>query len=192
VTPIALCGGAFAVAALRRWCATRSAAAAALAPLAILPFASTIWLLALPDEHLPPAQARAAAATATCLTPGALAPLASLPAGSIVAPLDVGAHILESTRSSVFAAPYHRNDDGNRFAFQVFLAPPEVARDLLAARHVAYVLTCPGMAETDRVIARAPQGLAARLAAGVVPGFLRPVPLVGTPFKVYAVAPDGT
>ena len=125
-----------------------------------------------------------------CLAPEALAPLATLAPGAAVAPIDTGSHILEGTHLSVFAAPYHRNDDGNRFAFEVFLAAPETARTLLAARGVTYVITCPGIVDLDRLAARAPGGLAARLEAGSVPNFLTPVPLAATPYRVYAVAPD--
>ena len=185
-TPLGLAGAVYLVVRLRAWLAARDMAlAATVAPAAILAFTSTAWALALPEDPPRPA----AAATAACLAPEALAPLTALAPGSVVAPIESGSYLLAATRLDVFAAPYHRNDDGNRFAFDVFLAAPDAARALLARRHVAYVLTCPGSSDEVRLSAYAPEGLAAALAAGRVPAFLQPLAIAGTPYRAYAVRP---
>lgn len=188
VTPIALCGGIYVVTWLRGLGGFHpSPRAQVFAQAAILPFCSTMWLLALPADARTPAQNAAGEAKAACLSPEGLAPLAALPPGTAVAPIDTGSHLLGATSLAVFAAPYHRNDDGNRFAFEVFLAAPDAARALLAARHVTYVITCPGVTDVQRLVARAPDGLASQLAAGKTPSFLVPQDLAATPYQVYRV-----
>ena len=180
VAPLALCCGLFLVAAARERVSAR------LAPLAaalILPFTATAWALLLPADAAP------ASAGADCLAPSAFAPLRGLAPASAVAPLLAGSHLLEATSLDVFAAPYHRNNDGNRFAYEVFLAPPDRARALLASRHVGYIITCAASGETTRLAAVAPDGLAAQLAGDRTPPFLTRLPLAGTPYRVYAVRP---
>ncbi len=184
VVPLALCGGVFAADALRVRLAGRVklAGLAGIAPALILPFTSTAWALVLPAD----APARGASEE-TCFTPAALAPLAALPPGRAVVPIDTGPFLLTGTALDVFDAPYHRNNDGNRYAYDVMSAAPDAARALLAARHTTYVVTCTGFNDTPRLAIRAPEGLAARILAGQVPVWLRPVPLAGTPYHVFAV-----
>lgn len=185
VVPLALCGGVFAIDALRARLAGaggRLAGLAGFATVLILPFTAMVWALVLPIAASP---SRAEA----CHAPGAVAPLAALPPGRAVVPIDAGSALLAGTALDVFDAPYHRDNDGNRYAFDVMSAAPDAARALLAARGTAYVVTCPGMGDTTRLAARAPDGLAARILAGGVPDWLRPVPLAGTPYRVFAVRP---
>ena len=184
VLPLVLCGGLYAVAVLReRLNAMEVRSASALAVAAILPFTATGWAIALPVAD------GESTGAVSCLTAAAVAPLDRLPPGRVVAPIDAGSHLLEATRNTVFAAPYHRDNDGNRFALDVFLAPLDKAQALLAGRDVLYVMTCQGLGETARLAARAPNSLAAQLQAGAIPAFLHPVPLAGTPYRVFAVAP---
>jgi hypothetical protein len=88
----------------------------------------------------------------------------------------------------VLAAPYHRNNHGNRAALDAFLSEPQAARQILRANRVTYVITCPGLNETRALAARAPQGLAAALDAGVVPDWLEPLPHKG-PYHVFVMKP---
>lgn len=181
VTPLALCGSVHLVLVWRDRLAARGLALiAAFAPLLILPFTSTGLAIALPDDAYDATGPKGA-----CLAPESLAPLAALGPGRAVAPIDLGSHLLVATPLDVFAAPYHRNNDGNRFMIDVFLATPDKARTMLAARGATYVLTCGH--ETASLAARAPDGLAAQLAAGSIPGFLRRVPVAASPYDVFAV-----
>ena len=182
VTPLALCGAVHIVLVWRDRLAARGLArVAAFAPLFILPFTSTGLAIALPDDAHAGNTSKAA-----CLAPEALTPLAALGPGRVVAPINLGSHLLVATSLDVFAAPYHRNNDGNRFMIDVFLATPDKARTLLAARGATHVLTCGD--ETANLAARAPDGLAGRLAAGSVPAFLRRITIPGSPYDVFAVA----
>ena len=188
VAPLALYGGVSAVGALRRLLAGRTrgiAGLAALAPALILPFTSTGWGLALPDDT----PQGSGLSEDACLAPTAFAPLATLPAGRAIVPIDAGSFLLVATALDVFDAPYHRNNDGNRYAYDVMSAPPDTARALLATRHADYVMTCAGISDTKRLALRAPHGLAAAILSGQVPAWLERLPLAGTPYQVYRVKP---
>ena len=111
-----------------------------------------------------------------CLATANYAPLAQLPAGLVAADLDFGPFLLALTPHSILAAPYHRLSTGIIEAHEVFVSPPQVARDLLEREHVTYVVTCGP---------RPPSGLAGEalraslwghLQAGDVPSWLERLP----------------
>ncbi len=116
-------------------------------------------------------------ATASCRSFSSLAPLARLPSGRVMASIDLGPGILAATRDAVFAAPYHRNNDGNRAMLNVMMADPAAARQMLSDRKVDYVVICAGSLEQADFVRLAPEGLAARLGRGETPDFLQPVSL---------------
>jgi hypothetical protein len=116
-------------------------------------------------------------ALSSCRAMSTVAPLAELARGRVMAPIDLGPAILAATDHSVFAAPYHRNSDGNLAMLQVMLAAPQAARKILADRQVDYVVICAGSLEQADFVRMAPDGLAARLGRGEVPEFLEPIEL---------------
>ena len=122
-----------------------------------------------------------------CLEAGAFASLAALPPARIVAPVDMGAHILAFTPHLVFAAPYHRDNRGNRLAVDAFLAEPAAAERLLRAAGAELLLWCGGGETGNALAERAPQGLAAALARGESFPFLEKIPLERSPFHVFAL-----
>lgn len=95
---------------------------------------------ALPD----PARTRAGSAppVASCTTPEALAAIAALPPGKIMAPLDPGPYILAASAHRIIAAPYHRNNAGNRASYDFFLGSPPAAQAVARRWHADYVLLC--------------------------------------------------
>ena len=105
-----------------------------------------------------------------------VASLARLPKGRVMAPIDLGPAILVETTHDVFAAPYHRNNDGNTAMLRLMLAPLPTAQQILSDRRVDYVITC-GAAADPNFIKLAPGGLAARLGRGETPDFLEPLDL---------------
>lgn len=115
----------------------------------------------------------------TCRTVSALAPLSSLPPGRIIAPIDLGPGILAATEHAVFAAPFHRNNDGNLAMIRAMMAAPDEARRILKERGADYVVLCRGSLELLELTEMAPDGLAARLGRGEAPHFLQPVALNG-------------
>jgi hypothetical protein len=128
------------------------------------------------DGILKPQRTIAARDTvSSCLTVSSVAPLAALAPGRVMAPIDLGPAILAATGHSVFAAPYHRNNDGNLAMLHLMLATPALAKQILADRRVDYVVLCRGNMEHVELGNLAPDGLAARLDHGQTPDFLQPL-----------------
>lgn len=126
----------------------------------------------------------------TCRAMSALEPLSTIPRGRVMAPIDLGPGILAVTEHSVFAAPYHRNNDGNLAMIGTMMAAPDAAHRLLKDRQADYVVLCRGSLELLELTDMAPDGLAARLGRGEVPDFLQPVPLEpGGNLAVWRVLP---
>ncbi|MCC3245825.1 hypothetical protein LG047_10870 [Methylocystis sp. WRRC1] len=186
VTPLAMAPLAAAiVAAANRLSADVSPSLRAALIASVTAFVSPIGLaLALPSPEDPDAGAER-----TCLAPDVLAPLAELPASRVVASFDLGAHILAHTPHSVFAAPYHRDNHGNRIAADAFLAPPDKAETLLRAADAQLVVWCPRAKAPSALATAAPDGLAAMLARGEAPAWLEPVKLGHTSLLVFALRP---
>ncbi|MFV0280934.1 MAG: hypothetical protein ACK5JM_09280 [Rhodoblastus sp.] len=182
IAPMASIGAASAVLALLQRLAPASALRPALAGLMCLPFAPMAYAIALPGDK--PAEA---ARTAACLRPSAVVPLDRLPAGLVLAPIDAGAHILVFTHHSVIAAPYHRNNAGNRLSIDVFMAEPAAAAKIARASGADYLLACPAMARMQIMAERAPQGLAAALMAGRIPDWLEPLAIKAGPNTIYRI-----
>jgi len=111
-----------------------------------------------------------------CETVSDIASMARLPKGRVMAPIDLGPAILVDTDHAVFAAPYHRNNDGIVAMLKLMLAPVPTARQMLSDRRVDYVVICSAAPEQD-FVKLAPDGLAARLGRGETPDFLEPLDL---------------
>ncbi len=199
--PLMALGSLGLVAPLREALSRRNAAfAGPLALIVLLLACSRLgFAAALSFWPLAPAAAPAAAAavsdrpaaTGDCMTPVSFAPLAALPPGLVIAPIDVGPDLLAHTPHSIVAAPYHRNNVGNLLALNVFTAAPDKAEALARAAHARWLFVClAGDGSFDAFIRRAPGGLAARLAAKEAPSWLKPVPLSGTPYLAFEVAPQ--
>jgi len=106
-----------------------------------------------------------------CRSVSDVASMTQLPKGRVMAPIDFGPLILVDTDHAVFAAPYHRNNDGNVAMLKLMLAPVSTARQILSDRRVDYVVICSTAPEQD-LVEFAPDGLAARLGRGETPDFL--------------------
>jgi hypothetical protein len=108
---------------------------------------------------------------APCRSLSDVASLKRLPKGRVMAPVDLGPAILAETADDVFAAPYHRNNDGNAALIKLMLAPLLTAQQILSDRRVDYVITCSTAPDLN-IIKLAPEGLEARLGRGETPDFL--------------------
>jgi hypothetical protein len=106
-----------------------------------------------------------------CRSLSDVASLTRLPKGRVMASVDLGPAILAETTHDVFAAPYHRNNDGNTAMLKLMLAPLPTAQQILSDRRVDYVITCSAAPDAN-IIKLAPEGLEARLGRGETPDFL--------------------
>lgn len=136
-----------------------------------------------------PAQTDAEGAERGCLAPAALAPLADYPASRVVSSFDLGAHILVHTPHSVFAAPYHRDNHGNRIAADAFLATPDKAEALLRQAGAEIVVWCLPTKPLPSLATASPNGLAALLAKGAAPDWLIRKSPAGAPLQIFALRP---
>ena len=127
----------------------------------------------------PPAPESEAAEPKPCPRIADAAPLAGLPQGRVMAFIDLGPAILATSSHSVYAAPFHRNNDGNSAMFRIMMGSAEEARSLLQAKGADYLAICPGSPEQANITKFAPDGLAARLARGESLEFLQPISLPG-------------
>lgn len=128
---------------------------------------------ALPTTSHAPADA--APPALSCTTPEALAAIAALPPGTIMAPLDPGPYILAASRHRIIAAPYHRNNAGNRASYDFFLGSPAAAHSIARRWHADYVLLC-GDSFTELAPNEQPaDAMLARLRDGRTPAWLAPV-----------------
>lgn len=160
----------------------RAAWRGALAMLMVLPFTWSIAGLLIGGEGAP-------MPTNTCLAPDAYQTLAGLPAGRVMAPVDLGSHVLAHTPHSVFGAPYHRNQAGIIAALGSLSSPVAEARVVIRKHRSTYVALCTQGADISGLVAHAPGGLAAQLLAGKAFDWLDPVAGTG-PIKVWRVKPD--
>jgi hypothetical protein len=128
------------------------------------------------DQVFKPPMTIAERDASTCQTVSDVASMTQLPKGRVMAPIDLGPLILAETDHAVFAAPYHRNNDGIVAMLKLMLAPVPTARQILSDRRVDYVVTCAAAPEQD-LVELAPDGLAARLGRGETPDFLEPLDL---------------
>ena len=114
-----------------------------------------------------------------CLTRTQLQKLDALPPSNIAAPLDITPAILASTSHRALASGYHRNNDGIHDVILLFAGKPAASREIMARRHVDYVVFCPNAPEAIRWANRGPGGLASMLNAGRAPEWLETVQIPG-------------
>ena len=175
--------------ALVRRMPVRAAAHAALG-LLLLPLTPAMAALSLlAPLHGPSAADRAIRQVGfDCIALDNVARLRSLPPGLFMTTLDSSEALIVTTPHRAIGAAYHRDvaamDDTIRF----FIGDDASAHAILTRHGANYVFICPGDGEAMKWAKAAPGGLAARLARGDAPGWLRPVAVPGLRFmRVYAV-----
>jgi hypothetical protein len=128
-----------------------------------------------------------AAARRACIMPAAFSELAAMPKTNVMAPVDLGSHLLAFTPHAVVAAPYHRAQRGVKAAFDFFNGPSDAAHAELKRRDVTLVVICPAMPEVRGQPDAAPDAFARTFAAGTVPAWLTEVSGPEAVLKVYRV-----
>ena len=127
----------------------------------------------------------------TCYQKDQLVELGTLPAGLVLAPVDLGSHLLVETPHSVLAAPYHRIGTAILQTHTILssrtVAEAEQAVRSLGARHI---VICPNLSRLVTPIADDPDTFYARLKRDEKLPFLERVPLSqASPFMVWRVTP---
>lgn len=134
-------------------------------------------------------EAGADSENATCSRDDSLARLNALPRSNILAPFDFGPRILLLTPHSVLATSHHRNDQAMADQIRIFTSSPDVARGLIEAHNIGYIIACDGEAELAIYAKRHPKGLWARLANGEQPDWLQSVHIRDNRLIVWRVMP---
>jgi hypothetical protein len=183
VGPIAPLGGIWAMMQLDKWLRRHNAQKPVLWTFVLLlPFASIPWALALGGE-----EKSSKPSSEECRASAAFAPFTALPPGLILAPINAGSHLLAFTSHSVLAAPYHRNNQGNRVVLDSFLAPLDQSRAIVMASGAKYVAICAGLGETSVAATSGAKDLGSALAEGQVPDWLVPVSAANTPYRIFTI-----
>lgn len=127
----------------------------------------------------------------SCVTRSELEKLDSLPPSNLAVPLDITPAILASTHHRAIASGYHRNDGGIHDVIVTFAGRLSQAREIMARRHIDYVVICPNAPEAIRWANVGPGGLAWMLDRNRAPEWLRPVSIAGLHgLKVWQVRKD--
>lgn len=154
----------------------------------ILPGALVANLLRLAPDADTAAKVVAEQNSAACDNSDSLRSLSSLPTGNIIAPFDLGPGILLTTEHNVLASSHHRNDKAMHDQIEIFRQPPAVARHLIVAHKIDYIVSCPDEAEMQTYAHRHPAGLWARLNTdGRKPDWLISVKLEDSPLRIWKV-----
>jgi hypothetical protein len=122
-----------------------------------------------------------------CLDVSDMKALSVLPRGNVLAPLDISPTVLLLTHHDAVASGYHRGATAMHDVIATFIGSEEQAHAVIIRRRVDYVAFCPGLPEVMIYEHEAPKGFLAQLDAGRTPAWLTPVPLRGSPAKVWRV-----
>jgi hypothetical protein len=123
-----------------------------------------------------------------CFDSSNYAVLERLPRGVVAADVDYGPFILALTPHAVVGAPYHRQATGILDSHKVFALAPALARAVIDARSVDYLVTCGDEPPSGLSAAERDSGLAGRLVAGDLPDWLEKMPSEpGQAFTVYRI-----
>jgi hypothetical protein len=98
-----------------------------------------------------------------CYLPASYQVLAALPQGRVLAPINMGGHIIAHTHHAALGGAYHRISKQNRAVLEMLLAPPSAAESLLREAGVRYVALCFDANTLATLVKHAPNGLAASL-----------------------------
>lgn len=129
------------------------------------------------DENAPP-----------CVDDRSVAALNRMPPMVVLAPLDIGPHILQRTHHAVVATGHHRNNDVMAATINAFIGPPAEAEELARANGAQLVIVCPAAQEFANFRDADGDGLADLIATGRTPGWMVPVAMPeGASLKVWRV-----
>ena len=103
-----------------------------------------------------------------------------------MAGLDASPGLLQFTHHKVVATGHHRNQLAMRDVIRGYTQSPEIMRQVLAARHVDYLVACKGSFELRIYAENAPDGFWAQLESGRQFPWLAKQPDIG-PYQIWRV-----
>lgn len=122
-----------------------------------------------------------------CYLPANYQKLAAMAPARIIAPIDLGAHILLFTDHAIVAAPYHRNGDGLHDAFDFFNKPQQQARQIAAKRGLTHLVTCEEYVQATLTDNPAPDSVGKMLSRDETPDWLRLISPPDEPIQIYQI-----
>jgi len=124
-----------------------------------------------------------------CMNPGNLAALDHLPQSLIFTPMGEAPALIVDSHHDTVGSGYHRNPQVMHDILATWLGDDANAHRTIVTHGATYLFFCPGDSEMRLTASRAPGGFAARLNAGTVPAWLRPVAVPGlSAGRLYAIA----
>jgi hypothetical protein len=156
------------------------------------PMSGYALALLLPNE----AAAEAAAGDAPpnseiCVSGPAVARLNAMAPTTILAPLDLGPHLLQRTHHAVTATSHHRNNAVMAQTIATFVGDPAQAHARARAMGATLLVICPNAIEIDNFVQADGTTLADMLVAGDAPDWLQPVRLPpGATLRIWRIVPD--
>jgi hypothetical protein len=124
-----------------------------------------------------------------CYMPQSFEGLRALPTQLLMAPSDLGAHILEETTHSVVGAPYHRNERGLLDTIKFFNGSEVEARQVAEVRGIETVVICDGLPELTGFADPAPDSIVSVLKTGKMPDWLAEQGDPEEPIRIFRIMP---
>ncbi|RUT28831.1 hypothetical protein EMQ25_15695 [Arsenicitalea aurantiaca] len=123
-----------------------------------------------------------------CLIETAFTALTAIAPARLLAPTDLGAHVLAHTAHGVVAAPYHRNGEGVLDTLNFWRTPLAEGREMLARRGIDFIVLCPAMPELRAQAGVDEASFLALWREGALPEWIGP--RIGDgPLEIYPVRP---
>ena len=123
-----------------------------------------------------------------CVDARSVAALNRLPPMVVLAPLDIGPHLLQRTHHAVIATGHHRNNDVMTATIAAFIGPPAEAEGLARANGAQLLIVCPAAQEFANFRDAPGEGLADLIATGRTPGWMEEVAMPeGASLKVWRI-----
>lgn len=168
------------------------AAAASSAPAAWSAVGAPIMAYTVPANVMANYEIRGDAAE-DCQDPDAYTSLRDVPTGVMFNNFMLGPGVLQWTKHSALAAPYHRDSEGLMTVINAMRSDADGAKAIAMQTVADYVLVCAALPEMEFYPRKPVAGvdgkatLASLLVAGTPPQWLEPVPLANTPIRLYRI-----
>lgn len=126
---------------------------------------------------------------AECFLPSSFDALRAMPPTLLMAPSDLGAHVLEETAHSVVAGPYHRNESGLLDTFRFFDSSEATAREILDRHGIDTVVLCTGLPELRGFEDASEDSIVTLLRRGRMPDWLEEIGDPAAPIRIFRLRP---